>query len=47
MEGATYIYRPIDDFARIGFVMVFSVGGTTYIYRPIDSFAKVEVVNVF
>jgi hypothetical protein len=41
IEGATYIYRPIDGFAKLGFVGVFKVGEATYIYRQIDSFAKV------
>jgi len=44
VEGATYIYRPIDNFAKLGIVTVFSIEGATYIYRPIDNFAKLVFV---
>jgi hypothetical protein len=47
VEGATYIYWPIDNFARVEFVGVLWVEGATYIYRPIDDFARVEFVKVF
>jgi hypothetical protein len=47
VEGATYIYRPIDGFAKIEFVEVFYVEGATYIYRPIDGFVKVEFLKMF
>jgi hypothetical protein len=44
VEGATYIYRPIDGFARVGFVKVFSIEGATYIYWPIDDFEILKFV---
>jgi hypothetical protein len=44
VEGTTYIYRPIDGFAKLAFVTMLSVEGTTYIYRPIDGFTRVEFV---
>ncbi len=47
VKGATYIYRPIDDFARVVFVLVFWVEGTTYVYQSTDGFKKVTYVWVF
>jgi len=44
VEGVTYIYRPIDEFARVEFVLLFSIEGATYIYQPINGFKKVKVV---
>jgi len=41
------MYRPINDFTKVRFVMVFSIEGATYIYRLIDDFTKVEFVEVF
>jgi hypothetical protein len=47
IEGATYIYLPIDNFAKLGFVRLFYVEGTTYIYWPLDDFAKLGFVILF
>jgi hypothetical protein len=41
------MYQPMNGFAKVGFVMVFSVEGGAYIYWPIDNFARVEFVEVF
>jgi hypothetical protein len=41
------MYRQINNFVKIEFIMVLSVEEVTYIYRPIDGFAKVEFVEVF
>jgi hypothetical protein len=32
VKGATYIYWPIDGFAKVEFVRMFYVEGATYIY---------------
>jgi len=47
IEGATYIYGPIDGFAKVGFVTMVSIEGATYIYGAIDNFARVGFVVVF
>jgi hypothetical protein len=47
VEGATYIYWPIDSSAKVRFVEMLLVEGATYIYQPIDGFARVEFVMVF
>jgi hypothetical protein len=41
------MYQPMNGFAKVGFVMVFSVEGGAYIYWPIDNFARDEFVEVF
>jgi hypothetical protein len=44
VEGATYIYLPIEGFAKVEVVMMLYVEGVTYIYWPINGSAKVEFV---